>query len=367
MKHGVIGDKIKQEFREYLVQFYTIRTIKDEFKVAGIEYDNNFIPDVSGERRELIEQHYHTIEVKEASTGRKDDRKLITLFENILAHAIDRINASVDTEEIAFVEGFVNRVEKFLERDGFVLNRKNIRIFGDAGDENEISVSEEAQKSIWGDDLCRVFLSHKTEVKEDVAKLKERLELFGIAAFVAHEDINPTEEWQREIENALFSMDALVALITDTFSESDWTDQEVGVAVGRRVPIIPVKLGRDPYGFIGKVQALSCSWGEAAKEIAKILLRQGRMLDVYVKAVQKCPSFDDGNILSEVLPSIERLSEQQAKDLMSAYNENMEVRGSFGFNGTNSFRYGHGLLYHLNRLTGRTYGLSESREIEVLS
>ena len=59
-----------------------------------------------------------------------------------------------------------------------------------------------------------------------------------------------------EIEKALFSMHALLPLLTDGFHDSNWTDQEIGIAVGRGVPVISVKLGTDPYGFIAKYQAV---------------------------------------------------------------------------------------------------------------
>ena len=88
-------------------------------------------------------------------------------------------------------------------------------------------------------------------------KLRDSLDRYGVSCFVAHEDIEPTKEWQDEIEGALFSMDALVALLTERFSESCWTDQEIGIAYGRGVPVVPVRLGTDPYGFIGKYQALA--------------------------------------------------------------------------------------------------------------
>ena len=73
----------------------------------------------------------------------------------------------------------------------------------------------DATKRIWGDDGFRVFLSHKSEVKKETAALKDKLQLFGISCFVAHEDIFPTKAWQDEIENALASMDAFVALMTE--------------------------------------------------------------------------------------------------------------------------------------------------------
>ena len=154
-------------------------------------------------------------------------------------------------------------------------------------------------------------------------------------------------------------MDPLVALMTDGFHDSHWTDQEVGFAFGRGVPIIAVKLGRDPYGFVGKFQALSCGWDTAGVEIVKLLVKQDRMLNAYIKAVQTCESYDQGNKLSEILPSIDKLVRPASRQLMSAFNENGQLRDSYGFNGKYPGNYGAGLASHLSRLTGQTYRLSQ--------
>ncbi len=227
--------------------------------------------------------------------------------------------------------------------------------------EGQRFVSSEAEKRIWSGDGFRIFLSHKAEVKGKVAELKESLKLFGISSFVAHEDILPTKEWQDEIENALFSMDAFVALMTENFHGSLWTDQEVGVAFGRGVPIISIKLGCNPYGFIGKFQALSCSWESAPKEIVLLWINRERMLNSYIDAVHRCQGYFSANTLSEILPFIKKLSATQANRLVSAFNENSQVRDSFGFNGKNSRFYGTGLIPHLERLTDQRYGLSHGK------
>jgi hypothetical protein len=192
-------------------------------------------------------------------------------------------------------------------------------------------------------------------VKVETAKLKGDLELFGATAFVAHSDIHPTREWQDEIENALATADCLVALLTSDFHDSDWTDQEIGYAVARGMPIIPVKLGSDPYGFIGKYQAVSCTWATAPLEIVKIAIRQERMFAAYVRALRRCPSWNTGNWLANVLPALNGLSENQIDELVAAYNETSELRGAFGFNGTKPGDYGAGLVYHLNRLGRRKF------------
>jgi hypothetical protein len=206
---------------------------------------------------------------------------------------------------------------------------------------------------IWGDKGFRLFLSHKAEVKKETAGLKEKLGRFGVSAFVAHEDINPSRAWQTEIENALHSMDAFAALMTDDFHDSDWTDQEVGFALARGVPVIAVKLGRDPYGFLGKFQALSADWDGATLGIVKLLLRNDRMLSAYVQALRDCRSWDVGNMLADALPGIERASDQQIDELVAAANDNTEVRYSFGFRGNKRAHYGPGLIPHC---TGSGHG-----------
>jgi hypothetical protein len=91
----------------------------------------------------------------------------------------------------------------------------------------------ETPTPLWPRDHFRLFLSHVSSFKIPTADLRKELLDFNVAGFVAHEDIEPSAEWQREIERALGEMDALVALLTTGFTESRWTSQEVGWAFGR--------------------------------------------------------------------------------------------------------------------------------------
>jgi hypothetical protein len=228
------------------------------------------------------------------------------------------------------------------------------------------AVPPDATKRIWGVEGFRVFLSHKSEVKMETAELKDKLRLFGISCFVAHEDIHPTKAWQDEIENALASMDGFVALMTATFHDSDWTDQEIGFAFARGVPIIAVRLGKDPYGFIGKFQGLSSTWLTAAEDIVKILIKNDRMFSAYIGALRKCPNWDSGNTLAKALPAIERLTSSQADELATAFNETAELRGSFAFQGGKPRLYGPGLVSHLNRLGPRQFRFSSEGLVELI-
>lgn len=121
--------------------------------------------------------------------------------------------------------------------------------------------------SYWKVGYYKVFISHLSKYKSSASNLKLMLEPYGISAFVAHEDIKPTKEWEVEIEKALFSMNALCAILTPDFNKSSWCDQECGYAFGRNVLTIPIDKGQLPYGMFGKIQAVK-SEGKNAQQIA---------------------------------------------------------------------------------------------------
>ena len=108
----------------------------------------------------------------------------------------------------------------------------------------------------WRNGYFRMFISHITSKKQQASNLKTALENYGITSFVAHEDINPTREWQKEIQRALNSMDCMSAMLYDGFHESYWCDQEVGIALGRSITVLPLILEKDPYGFLGEYQGI---------------------------------------------------------------------------------------------------------------
>ena len=140
--------------------------------------------------------------------------------------------------------------------------------------------------------LFRLFISHISQHKAKAVRLKACLAPYGILGFVAHEDIEPTLEWQTEIERALCHMDAFIAVLTAGFSKSSWTQQEVGFAVGRGTKVISFKMGEDPTGFISKQQALARrdrSAEEIAKEIHALLASDNATKDRLAEAAASMP------------------------------------------------------------------------------
>lgn len=121
----------------------------------------------------------------------------------------------------------------------------------------------------------KLFISHLAIHKDKATKLKDALKSYYISSFVAHEDITPTLPWQIEIERALNTMDAMLCIHTKGFSDSPWTQQEIGFSLGRNIKIISLRMDEDPKGFISKHQAILRRGRDAsgvAEEINTILI-----------------------------------------------------------------------------------------------
>lgn len=184
----------------------------------------------------------------------------------------------------------------------------------------------------------RLFLSHISKYKIKTMQLQKALRGFGISAFVAHEDIKPTKEWQDEIEKALFSMDALAAILTPGFKASTWTDQEVGVAVGRDVLVVPIRKGLDPYGFIAKYQGLQGE-GKTVGDVADSLFQclanhtktKSRMSGALVDQILLSTDTDGAIKKLVLLRKIETLPERHLERLRENIPNNEKLYDSDSF------------------------------------
>lgn len=132
----------------------------------------------------------------------------------------------------------------------------------------------------------KVFISHLSSNKWIAKRLKDCLEAYNAVAFVAHEDILPTEPWANEIKNALDTMDIFISLHTSWFSNSYWCQQEVGYAFASWKKIIPIKFDENPVWFLASIQALSkgMKTGEIiTQEIFDILKKDKKTSHLYDK------------------------------------------------------------------------------------
>lgn len=191
--------------------------------------------------------------------------------------------------------------------------------------------------SFWQQGFFRLFISHIAANKAVAHHLKELLARSQIAAFVAHDDIEPTKEWQAEIERALRTMDALVAFISPGFVSSRWCDQEVGIAIGRGKLVIPLRAGADPHGFLSKYQGLNTEGVDGvnfADKVVEILishpLSTSRITEALVDRLAASTSWEASKRTMTILEKIPRINASQVARLVRAIDDNSEVGKAFG-------------------------------------
>jgi nucleoside 2-deoxyribosyltransferase len=189
----------------------------------------------------------------------------------------------------------------------------------------------------WRKDMLRLFVSHLAAERAYAGELQENLFRYGISSFVAHNDIEPTSEWQVQIETALATCDALVALLHDKFHASNWTDQEIGFAMGRGVPTFAVRLGETPYGFIGRFQAFNGN-GKSAPNLASELFdcyrkhkqTESKMSAAVVSIFELSDSFATAKERMRYLEQLQVWDPSFAGRIRSAVNTNSQIDGSYG-------------------------------------
>lgn len=106
----------------------------------------------------------------------------------------------------------------------------------------------------------KIFICHSSEERKIAGSFKSCFEnYFGFQVFLAHEDLEPSIEWDPEILKNLKSADFIIPLISLNSKKSPFVNQEIGFAIALNTKIIPIKIENiDPFGFISKLQACKC-------------------------------------------------------------------------------------------------------------
>jgi hypothetical protein len=187
----------------------------------------------------------------------------------------------------------------------------------------------------WKPGYARLFLSHSAQHKKFAGEVADELAVVGIHAFVAHDTMEYSLPWQEQIEGALRSMNVFVALIHPEFLASPWCQQEVGWALGSRIPRFIVRMdGTDPTGFIGREQWPTGSggspgkvadtigaWASSISEIGEV------MVDGLFAALESANNYMDAGATAKRIATISDLTAAQWDRLAAIYWDNDQVRG----------------------------------------
>jgi len=200
----------------------------------------------------------------------------------------------------------------------------------------EVSIEVQAE-----DEATPLFLfaSHLASQRALTGEVGEHLATWGVKLFVAHDSIEPDEEWQPEIERALRTANAGVVFLFPGFIESRWCDQEVGWLLGREVPTYALKFqGEDPYGPLGKKQAFTVRSGMTAAQVGEAIIEwiatkpalASGLNASLVAALQASGSFRRTDKIWERLHTATGLGTNEVGGLLTAVRDNDQVYNARG-------------------------------------
>jgi len=194
----------------------------------------------------------------------------------------------------------------------------------------------EDSSHLWQEGRLRVFISHISAHKSAAAKFRTSLQPFHISGFVAHSDIQPMREWENEILLALHSADAIVALLHKGFHESYWTDQEIGVGIGRGLITVSITFGESPYGFIGRYQAVQGrgkSYDQLAEEVFRIFTihpqTRRRMAESLVHKLSTSRDFKQTLETMKLIEGVEYWDNSLSKTARQALKDNRQISDAY--------------------------------------
>ena len=120
-RRELISKKTRIVFREFLVG-WTLREIENEFSGAGLEPDRSHDPQLGGQRREFVEQHYHAVDF----TNPAHVERVLSVYEAILADCEAGL-ANPQTYDPATMKREYEKLLSCLRRDGYEFRDGRLR------------------------------------------------------------------------------------------------------------------------------------------------------------------------------------------------------------------------------------------------
>lgn len=185
-----------------------------------------------------------------------------------------------------------------------------------------------------------IFMSYSSRDKKLAGQIKTRLEEFGITTFVAHDDIPGGSRWADFIRERIHDCRLFLALITKTYHVQEYTDQELGMAVYAKKPVVCISVDdTQPRGFARLFQYIPHHTDQGlerlGRDILDAILQEGRTekIDLTIGCLARSSQFDDSNSLAKHIDEGAHLSESQARQLADVFVKNDQIHYARHFAG----------------------------------
>jgi hypothetical protein len=189
----------------------------------------------------------------------------------------------------------------------------------------------------WPINGLRLFVSHSGQPRETFEQLRAEFEYLHANFFLAPVQIPGGEVWRPVLLRALRSMDVLISVHSNGFSQSAWANQEIGFALARDVPIEPIQNGELPTGFLAQIQGHFWQVGQERQLVQSIFTSLNQRESLWPKlgegpanALKASHSYAESDRIVAVLLNCRRFSDRalRAINLACSFNDQVYESGA---------------------------------------
>ena len=179
--------------------------------------------------------------------------------------------------------------------------------------------------------IVRAFISYSHLDRELGREAKDVLGEVGIQAFLAHDDLETSEQWMSRILTELNLCDLFVPLLSKNFFKSEWAPQEAGFIISRPEAVIaPLSIdGTNPFGFLSQFQSGLIRDGRITRELLVVPLAKRfprTILPGLIRIAGQAGSFRDAEQkMGALVPYFSDLTAEEAQNLAVASVRNSQI------------------------------------------
>jgi hypothetical protein len=119
----------------------------------------------------------------------------------------------------------------------------------------------------------QVFVTHAPEDLELAQDLFATVRNLPIGVHLALEEIESGRS-RSDLKGRLSNSDLVVAVLTDAAASNTWVNQEIGFAVAKGIPVLPLYTdGVQPAGYVERVEGVSLEPDELEVTVFNLLCR----------------------------------------------------------------------------------------------
>jgi TIR domain len=178
---------------------------------------------------------------------------------------------------------------------------------------------------------AKAFISYAHQDRKYGGQAKAALAEVGIVGFLAHEDLEVSDEWRERIVEELRTCDLFVALLSAYFLASMWAPQEAGFIISRpEVIIAPLSIdGTLPCGFLSHLQSRKIPPTGISREVLvePLARRMPRtILPALIRSAARAGSFRIAEArMKPLVPLFSLFTADEAQALAQASVENGQI------------------------------------------